>query len=52
MGFFRIVGQLLIEADKNLFTSKSIELLAELRSCLNYPKLTEEVFFYTEDILE
>ena len=43
IGFFRVMGQLLSETNKSFLSSETIELFAELKNCLNDPKLTEEV---------
>ncbi len=41
--FFRVIGQLLVEAEKNCFGAETVQLLAEIKSCLNNSKLTEDV---------
>jgi len=50
--FFRVMGQLLAETNKNFFSNDSIELLAEIKNCLNNSKLTEDVIFFSVCILK
>ena len=44
INFFKVVGVLLAEADRNFFNSETVFILAELRNALNDPELSQELF--------
>ena len=45
LSFFKILGQLLAETTSNFFNQDTIEIIAELRSCITDLKLLEDVIY-------